>query len=256
MAVNMDYLRQAYVLTKQLEYWKNVQDSATISGITYEKGKFTVTYEKGGDPQTAELPKIEKDTICAVSLKSDYASKKYRQKLEQTIWKWDAVNYDYKKPDSKSYIFYTSGASTDANAYKEPDSSTPYDNQDAYTNQISRKIGKNCSVLDIGGQVASASAKGVSASASAVNVGVTGATAKVTVFNTSLSIFYMLGVLSKAWAVGRSSKMNGSGEMSVVAQILSAIPVLSHILTIHNWKLLKKGTKSGLKMFKQSLRKK
>lgn len=254
MAVNMDYLKQAYVLTKQLEYWQKVQDSVTISDITYGSGTFTVNYVNGENPQKVALPAIDKDTKCAVSLASDYTSKKYRQTLTQTIRKWDAANYDYASPAAKSlYTFYTSGASADPNAYKEPDSSAPYDNPDAYSNQISRKIGKNLSVLDVGGQWASASATGVSASASVVNVGVTGLSAKVTVVNTSLSIYYLLGALSKAWAVGWTSKLCGS-EVTVTAQLLSAIPVLSQIITLWNHNILQKGKTHGLMKFRKSFR--
>ena len=254
MAVNIDYLKQAYVLTKQLEHWKKVQDSVTISDITYGSGTFTVNYVNGENPQKVALPAIDKDTKCAVSLASDYTSKKYRQTLNQTIRVWDAENYNYKSVD-QSYTFYTSGASTDANAYKEPEKSAPYDNPDAYSNQISRKIGKNLSVLDVGGQWASASATGVSASASAVNVGVTGAKATATVLNTSFSIFYMLGAYSKAWASGLSSKLCG-GEVTAAAQILSLIPLLSHIITFRNYDLLQKGETHGLMKFSTSLREK
>lgn len=253
MAVSTDYLMQAYALSKQLEYWKNVRDSAAISDIAYAKGKFTVSYKDGGS-QEVELPKIEAGTACAVSLASDYASRKYRQTLTQTVRKWDAENYDYTS-QSSTYTFYTSGASTDANAYKEPDSSTPYDNQDAYTNQISRKIGKNLGVLDVGGQWASASATGVSASASVANVGVTGLKAKATLLNTCLSINYLFGGLSKAWAVGVTSKLSGS-EVTLAAQILSAIPLLSHIITLCNVNLLQKGTAHGLMMRTKSFRSK
>ena len=252
MAVNMDYLKQAYVLTKQLEYWQKLQDSVTISDITYGSGAFTVNYVNGENPQKVALPAIDKDTKCAVSLASDYTSKKYRQTLVQTIRVWDAKNYNYESV-AQSYTFYTSGASTDANAYKEPEKSAPYDNPDAYSNQISRKIGKNLSALDVGGQWASASATGVSASASVVNVGVTGLSAKATVVNTSLSIYYLLGALSKAWAVGWTSKLCGS-EVTVTAQLLSAIPVLSQIITLWNHNILQKGKTHGLMKFRKSFR--